>query len=51
MLIGRGKVKCAFFGNYVDIVKQFIATNGDELPVVVVQFGKIKSFKGIVFVF
>ncbi|XP_057432825.1 uncharacterized protein LOC130725629 isoform X2 [Lotus japonicus] len=46
----RGKVKFAVFGNYVDMVKQFIATDGVGLPVVVVQFAKIKSFRGDVVV-
>ncbi|XP_057428167.1 uncharacterized protein LOC130721389 isoform X2 [Lotus japonicus] len=44
----KGKINCALFGNYVDIVKQYVATDGSHMPVVVVQFAKIKTFKGSV---
>ncbi|XP_057434300.1 uncharacterized protein LOC130726987 isoform X2 [Lotus japonicus] len=42
----KGKVRCALFGNYVDIVKEYLANVGNNLPVVVVQLAKIKSFRG-----
>lgn len=44
----RGKINCAFFGNYVDIVKQYVATDGIRMPVMVVPFAKIKTFKGMI---
>lgn len=37
----------ALFGNYVDIVKGFLATAGVGLAVIVVQFAKVKTYRGI----
>ncbi|KAJ1400799.1 hypothetical protein SESBI_29235 [Sesbania bispinosa] len=31
----RGKIKCTFFGDYIDIVNAYLAKECDELPVVV----------------
>ncbi|TKY53416.1 hypothetical protein E2542_SST24946 [Spatholobus suberectus] len=42
----KGKLKCALFGDYVDIVNEHLTTSGTQLPVVIMQFAKIKSFKG-----
>ncbi|XP_057418862.1 uncharacterized protein LOC130713078 [Lotus japonicus] len=42
----KGMVKCALFGNYVDIVTEFLAIDRNGFPVMVVQFAKIKSFRG-----
>lgn len=35
------------FGDYVDIVKGFLAADGVGLAVIVVQFAKIKTYRGI----
>ncbi|KAJ1388654.1 Nucleic acid-binding, OB-fold [Sesbania bispinosa] len=40
------KIKCTFFGGYVDVVNAYLAKEGDELPVVVVQFARVKAYKG-----
>ncbi|XP_057452159.1 uncharacterized protein LOC130743972 [Lotus japonicus] len=42
----RGKVHCSFFGRYVDIVRQFAAVGGHGMPVAIIQFAKVKTFKG-----
>jgi hypothetical protein len=41
-----GKIECALFGDYVSILQGMLANVGDGLPVVVVQFAKIKIFAG-----
>ncbi|XP_057432581.1 uncharacterized protein LOC130725360 [Lotus japonicus] len=42
----RGKNQCALFGNYVDVVKGFLSSDGYRMTVVIVQFVKIKTFMG-----
>ncbi|XP_057426382.1 uncharacterized protein LOC130719789 [Lotus japonicus] len=42
----KGKIKMAVFGKYVDIVKGFLAVDGVGLPVIIVQFAKIKTYRG-----
>jgi hypothetical protein len=43
-----GKIECALFGDYVDeLNKRMGKTSG--LPIVVIQFAKIKIFRGSVF--
>jgi hypothetical protein len=46
-----GKVECALFGDYVAILQGMLAKAGTGLPVVVVQFAKIKIFAGYNFFF
>ncbi|WJX62991.1 hypothetical protein P8452_47925 [Trifolium repens] len=41
-----GKCECAFFGDYVDILQEMLVNAGAGLPIVVVQFAKIKIFAG-----
>ncbi|MCI12379.1 replication factor A protein, partial [Trifolium medium] len=40
-----GKVECALFGDYVDQLNKMMGKAGDGLPVVVVQFAKVKIFR------
>ena len=40
------KLKIALFGNFVDEINSFIANSEVQQPIVVLQFGKIKTFKG-----
>ncbi|XP_057426322.1 uncharacterized protein LOC130719731 [Lotus japonicus] len=42
----KGKIQCALFGNYVDVVKELVASNGYRMAVVILQFVKVKTFKG-----
>ncbi|XP_057425548.1 replication protein A 70 kDa DNA-binding subunit C-like [Lotus japonicus] len=42
----RGSVQCTFFGSYVDVITHHVRENGQAMPVVVIQFAKIKTFKG-----
>ncbi|KAJ1423484.1 Nucleic acid-binding, OB-fold [Sesbania bispinosa] len=42
----KGKIRCALFGDYVDIVKEHLAITGTELPVVIIQFAKVNLYKG-----
>ncbi|KAJ1393018.1 Nucleic acid-binding, OB-fold [Sesbania bispinosa] len=44
----KGKVQCAMFGSYVDMVGDLLTGMGPELPVMVVMFAKVKLYKGIV---
>lgn len=42
----RGSVQCTFFGSYVDVVTHHVQEDRQAMPVVVVKFAKIKTFKG-----
>ncbi|KAJ1413287.1 hypothetical protein SESBI_19834 [Sesbania bispinosa] len=44
----RGKINCTFFGDYVDVVNGYLARESKELPVVVVQYARVKAYKGVV---
>ncbi|TKY51296.1 hypothetical protein E2542_SST22806 [Spatholobus suberectus] len=39
-------IKCALFGDYVDMVNDFLAVGSAQRPVVVLQLGRVKSYKG-----
>ncbi|TKY65794.1 hypothetical protein E2542_SST08656 [Spatholobus suberectus] len=41
-----GKIQCALFGKYVDTLKEFLAASDNELPTFVLQFAKVKTYKG-----
>jgi hypothetical protein len=41
-----GKVECALFGSYIDSLQKMMGKFVDGLHVVVVQFAKIKMFRG-----
>jgi hypothetical protein len=45
-LLNSGKCECALFGDYVDELNKKIGKSGEGLPVMVVQFAKIKIFRG-----
>ncbi|WJX11096.1 hypothetical protein P8452_01744 [Trifolium repens] len=40
-----GKCECALFGDYVDSLKKMMGKSGEGLPVVVIQFAKVKLFR------
>lgn len=40
-----GKVDCALFGDYVDELKSLMDRSGEGMPVLVIQFAKIKIFR------
>lgn len=40
-----GKIECALFGDYVALWKRFMANRFEGLPIVVVQFAKVKIFR------
>jgi hypothetical protein len=44
-----GKIECALFGDYVDELNKRMGKTSDGLPIVVIQFAKIKIFRGSVF--
>jgi hypothetical protein len=46
VVFGSGKVECALFGDYVDELKKKMGKSACGLPIVVVQFAKIKIFRG-----
>lgn len=41
------KIEIPIFGDFVDEVNNFIATGDTQQVVVVVQFAKVKTFKGL----
>lgn len=45
--VPSGKVECALFGDYVASWNRFMAKRYDRLPIVVVQFAKVKIFRGM----
>jgi len=46
-----GKVKCALFGEYVDLLKWLIGEKLDGLWVLIIQFAKVKIFRGMFCIF
>ncbi|MCH82940.1 replication factor A protein, partial [Trifolium medium] len=40
-----GKFECALFGDYVDELNKKIGKSSSGLPIVVVQFAKVKFFR------
>jgi hypothetical protein len=47
--LNSGKCECALFGDYVDEVKRKLEKSVVGLPIVVVQYAKIKFFRGNIF--
>lgn len=45
--IFSGSCECALFGKYVDALNKLMRKAVDGMPVVLVQFAKVKIFKGI----
>jgi hypothetical protein len=41
-----GKCDCALFGDYVGELNKKMGKAGEGLPVVVIQFAKVKIFRG-----
>jgi hypothetical protein len=44
----RGRFECALYGNYVEEFQQMLRNASDGLPVIVMQFARISSERGIV---
>ncbi|KAJ1377804.1 hypothetical protein SESBI_48489, partial [Sesbania bispinosa] len=44
----KGKLQCTVFGDYVDAVKEHLSAGISPLPVLVVQFFKVRLYKGCV---
>jgi DNA polymerase III alpha subunit len=42
-----GKCECALFGEYVDELNKKMGKNHDSQPLVVIQFAKVKIFRGM----
>ncbi|KAJ1409128.1 Nucleic acid-binding, OB-fold [Sesbania bispinosa] len=42
----KGRMRCTVFGNYVDTLKDFVASSVTPLPVVVAQLFKVRLYKG-----
>lgn len=45
-----GKINIALFGKYVDVINDFMTNEGNELPILAIQFAKLKTYKGDVVV-
>jgi hypothetical protein len=41
-----GKCECALFGDYVDELNKKIGKTSAGLPIVIIQFAKVKIFRG-----
>jgi len=41
------KCECALFGDYIDILSKLMLKVDSGLPVLLVQFAKVKIFRGI----
>jgi hypothetical protein len=46
VLLDSGKCECALFGDYVDELKKKMEKFATGLPIVIVQFAKVKIFRG-----
>jgi F420-0:gamma-glutamyl ligase len=46
VLFHSGKCDCALFGDYVGELSKKMGKAGEGLPVVVIQFAKVKIFRG-----
>jgi hypothetical protein len=44
-----GKCECALFGEYVDDLNKKFGKGHDNQPVVIIQFAKVKIFRGFFF--
>jgi hypothetical protein len=50
--LGRySKVECTLFGEYVDLLKCLIGEKLDGLRVLIIQFAKVKIFRGMFCIF
>ncbi len=41
-----GRCECALFGDYVDILSKLMLKVDSGLPVLLIQFAKVKIFRG-----
>jgi hypothetical protein len=46
VLLDSGKCECALFSDYVDELRKKMGKSATGLPIVVVQFAKVKIFRG-----
>ncbi|KAJ1412838.1 hypothetical protein SESBI_19984 [Sesbania bispinosa] len=44
----KGKIHCTVFGNYVDTIKDLLTNGVSPMPILVVQFFKVRLYKGSV---
>ncbi|KAJ1411026.1 hypothetical protein SESBI_21561 [Sesbania bispinosa] len=44
----KGKIQCTMFGHYVDLIKESLDSSGEQIPVVIAQFVRVKKYKGCV---
>jgi hypothetical protein len=51
VFVTSGKCETALFGDYVDHLKQLMAKVDEGVPVLVMQFAKLKIFKGVFLVY
>lgn len=48
IVLSGGKVECALFGSNVDLLLKIMGKSANGMPVVVLQFVKVKIFRGMV---
>lgn len=48
IVLSSGKVECALFGSYVDLLLKIMGKSANGMPVVVLQFVKVKIFRDMV---
>ncbi|KAJ1408928.1 Nucleic acid-binding, OB-fold [Sesbania bispinosa] len=44
----RGSIRCAVFGDMVDVVAGFLTAPRNGLPVIIIQFAKVNTYKPLV---
>jgi hypothetical protein len=44
VVLFSGKVECALFGSYIDLLLKLMGKSANGMPVVVLQFVKVKIF-------
>ncbi|KAJ1421972.1 Nucleic acid-binding, OB-fold [Sesbania bispinosa] len=50
-LLGMGVFKCSLFGHFIDLMKGFLTNGCDELAIVVIQFARVKKYRGKVSIY
>jgi len=46
LILNSGKCECALFGDYVDALQKMVGKSVGGMPIVVLQYVKIKTFRG-----
>ncbi|KAJ1377870.1 hypothetical protein SESBI_48423 [Sesbania bispinosa] len=42
----KGRIRCSLFGDFVDMVTNFLSEGKNELPIIIIQLARVSSYKG-----